>query len=143
LAECAVAVLVERGHHALSIAEVQRRSGASRGAVLHHFPTRAGPVESVVGELVARNERAVRAAAIGEDSSTDRVGRAMRALGAVLTEPSYAAELALWSAARTEASPRAALVRAERRAGRELARVVGDLLGERLTKHPRYPSRSS
>lgn len=38
--EAALAVMLERGYLGLRIAEVARRAGVSRGALMHHFPTR-------------------------------------------------------------------------------------------------------
>lgn len=41
LVEAAIATLVELGYSSTTTVEVVRRAGVSRGAMLHHFPTRA------------------------------------------------------------------------------------------------------
>lgn len=124
--DAAVAALVERGYAATSTVEVQRRAGVSRGALLHHFPTRAALFAATVEELVARNRAAVERGLREQPPGTaDRIERAMRALGGALIQPTLQAELELWAIARTDRELRGALVGAERRARADLEHTIG------------------
>ncbi len=61
LVETAGAVLVERGYAGLSTAEVANRAEASRGTLLHHFPSRAALVAAAVEHLLVQRTDAVMA----------------------------------------------------------------------------------
>ena len=58
LLDAAVECLIELGVAGTTTLAVQRRVGASRGALLHHFPTHAELLAASVAELVRRNEQA-------------------------------------------------------------------------------------
>lgn len=139
IVDAAVESLVEVGVAATTTLEVQRRAGVSRGALLHHFPTREELFGAAVGALVARNERAVRHELTTVAADGDPFLRALRVLRAVMRRRSFAAELELWAVARTDSGLRSALRRAEGAARRDLYRVVGEVMGPRLTASPAYP----
>jgi len=138
LVQCAVEVLLDGGYRALTTGEVQRRSGGSRGALLHHFPTRADLISAVVDEIVRRNERAVHAAATTVPDELRPVERAVRVLHTALSGPDFGAELELWTAARSDPDLRAALRNAEHRARRDLRRVIDELFGPQLVARSNY-----
>jgi len=123
----------------MTTVEVQRRANVSRGALLHHFPTRDDLFEAAVRFLVEVNERAVREALEGMPEGLHPLERAIRALAEALRQPEYAAELELWMAARTDNDLRAVLRKAERRARRDLNRVIAELFGEHWSAAPRFP----
>lgn len=54
LLDATIAVLVERGYRGASTPEICRRAGVSRGAQLHHFPTKAVLVSAAVEHLLAQ-----------------------------------------------------------------------------------------
>ena len=116
---------------------VQQRAGVSRGALLHHFPTHAELLAATVDELVRRNEAAARKALAGLTDNADPIDRATRVLADAFAQPAYLAELELWAVARADPQLRAALRAAERRARRDLDRVVGDLFAP-LRDRPAY-----
>ena len=138
LVETAVELLIARGPAGTTTAEVQRAAGVSRGALLHHFPTREALLAAAVRALVERNEAAVGAAAASVGADVEPVERAIRVLRGAVVQPAFAAELELWAAARTDAALRTVLRREERRARRELERVVDAVFGPELAATAGY-----
>ncbi|UAK32811.1 TetR/AcrR family transcriptional regulator [Nocardia asteroides] len=138
--EAAADLLAEQGYRALSTLSVQRAAGVSRGALLHHFPTIGALIAELVGHLVARNEAAVREVATGLGAGADPTVRALTALYESMARPAAQAEFELWAAARTDPALAEALRAAERKAGRDLHRVVDTLFDPDIVAHPRYPA---
>ena len=137
--DAAVTTLLGSGYSGVSTLAVQKAAKVSRGAFLHHFATRADLSAALVEHLVALNEAAVRTALSDLPTDLDPVTRATRALYDSLVRPAFQAELELWAAARTDPELQAALRIAERRAGRDLRRVVDDAFGTAYTSNPAYP----
>lgn len=139
IVDAAVESLVEVGVAATTTVAVQRRAGVSRGALLHHFPTREELFGAAIGLLVARNEQAVRRELAAKAAEDDPLLRSLRVLRAVMRGPSFAAEMELWAVARTNPHLRDALRRAEGAARRDLYRVVDEVMGPGLTASAAYP----
>ncbi|GAA3439012.1 TetR/AcrR family transcriptional regulator [Kutzneria kofuensis] len=135
----AVELLISRGLAATTTVEVQRIGRFSRGALLHHFPTREAMLGATIRELMERNEAAVREAAADVPADLDDVTRAVRVLGASMVRPAFVAELELWAAARTDHALRDVLRDEEKRASRDLYRVVAEVFGADLVASDRYP----
>lgn len=138
--DVATNLLVEQGYSALTTVAVQRAADLSRGALLHHFPTMRDLTEALVANLVQLNEAAARETAARIGPTADPVERALAALRDTMTGPPAQAEFELWAAARTDADLAAVLLTAERKAERDLHRVVDDLFGADIVAHPRYPA---
>ncbi|MET0931304.1 MAG: TetR/AcrR family transcriptional regulator [Aeromicrobium sp.] len=105
-----MASLVEDGYAATTISRVQERAGVARGTLLHHFPTRAVLLASVVEDVAARRLRVLEnrpPTPGGWDAAVDLVW-------GDLQSPVFLAVLELWVAARTDDDLRAALVPVER-----------------------------
>lgn len=130
LLDAAVECLIELGVAGTTTLAVQRRAGASRGALLHHFPTHADLLAASVAELVKRNEQAVVTSRTGASRPHDPLRAAVDALAFAGRQPSYLAELELWAVARTDRPLRQALIAAERAAKREIDRVSADLFAD-------------
>ncbi|MGC7102554.1 TetR/AcrR family transcriptional regulator [Amycolatopsis lurida] len=139
IVHAAVELLIERGLAATTTVEVQRIGGFSRGALLHHFPTREAMLGATIRELMERNEAAVREARATTAGEADPVTRAIRTLGASMVRPAFVAELELWAAARTDHALRDVLRQEEKRASRDLYRVVAEVFGAELVAGDRYP----
>jgi len=139
IVDAAVEALIEVGVAATTTLEVQRRAGVSRGALLHHFPTRHDLFGAAVGLLVTRNEQAVRQELIAAGPKGDALLRSLHVLRAVMRRPSFAAEFELWAVARTDPQLRDVLRRVEAVARRDLYRVVDQVMGPELTASPAYP----
>ena len=125
----AVDCLVERGWAGTTTIEVASRAGVSRGALLHHYPTKAALVTAAVEHLAELRGAELRAEAATLPGGPERFDRVLEMLAAAFTGPLFAAAIELWVAARTDAELRAALLPMEARFGRELHRLTVDLLG--------------
>ncbi|RSM81909.1 TetR/AcrR family transcriptional regulator [Kibdelosporangium aridum] len=139
IVQTAVDLLVDRGLAATTTVEVQRAGGFSRGALLHHFPTREAMLGATIRLLMERNEAAVQQAEAEVPADLDRVERAIRVLCASIVRPAFVAELELWAAARTDTALRDVLRREEKRARTDLYRVIGEVFGADVVAHERYP----
>ena len=131
LLDATVDCLVEFGWSGTTTTLIAERAGVSRGAQLHHYPTKAALVTAAVEHLARR-----RAAEITEEARTlpapataDRVDRVVDLLAGAFTGPLFVAALELWVAARTDTELRVALVPLETHVGRELHRLAVTLLG--------------
>jgi AcrR family transcriptional regulator len=136
--ETGVELLITRGYTGTNTVAVQKEAGVSRGALLHHFPTRADLLTAIIRRLLEMHETAAREALESSQPDADPVTRAITALNTVIRRPAYVAQMDLWTAARTDPDLAQLVSREERRAGSDLARVVNDLFGRSLTDHPRY-----
>jgi AcrR family transcriptional regulator len=136
--ETGVEQLIARGYAGTTTVAVQQAAGVSRGALLHHFPTRNDLLSAVIRRLLEMHEAAAREALASAPRDGDRVARAIAALSTVVRRPAFVAQMDLWTAARTDPDLARVVSREERRAGSDLARVVDDVFGRPLTDHPRY-----
>jgi AcrR family transcriptional regulator len=139
IVEVAVESLIETGYAATTTVEVQRRAGLSRGALLHHFPTREQLFTAAVHRLVEANIEAMWAELAAAPPDADPISRGMRVLRRAARHPSFGAELELWGAARSDERLRTALRAAERGALHELRAVIDSIFGPRIAALPRYP----
>jgi AcrR family transcriptional regulator len=129
LLEVAVETLIEKGAAGVTTLGVQQRAGVSRGALLHHFPTRAALLSATVERLVAQNEAALWAVKAETPDDGDALTFAIRVLGRAAASPSYLAELELWALSRTDPDLRETLRGAERAALEDRTRVLAALFG--------------
>jgi len=138
LLDATVASLVEVGYAATTTTEVCARAGLSRGAQLHHFPTRADLVVHAVGHLAKRRADEVRRELPPADDAPDRLAYALDAVWASFSGPLFYAALELWVAARSDAQLRANLVRFERSVGRAMADLWCELAGPETSRAPHF-----
>jgi AcrR family transcriptional regulator len=128
LLEATVDCLVEHGWSGTTTTVVAARAGVSRGAQLHHYPTKAVLVTAAVAHLAERRADEIRAEAAALPPGA-RLDRVVDMLAAAFTGPLFVAALEVWVAARTDPDLRAAMVPLEARVGREMHRLAVDLLG--------------
>jgi AcrR family transcriptional regulator len=129
LMEATVDCLVERGWAGTSTTLVSRRAGVSRGAQLHHFPSKQDLVLAAVEHLTQRRRDEMAAAAVDLPPREGRTRAVLDILSVQFTAPVFFAALELWVAARTDAELRASVAPLERRIGRETHAYAVDLLG--------------
>jgi AcrR family transcriptional regulator len=128
LLEATVDCLVELGWAGTTTTVVSRRAGVSRGAQLHHFPSKQALVVAAVEHLSDRRQDDMRAsAAFLTDERRIRGG--LEILAAQFVSPVFFAALELWVAARTDSELREAVGPLERRIGRETHLYALELLG--------------
>lgn len=132
LLDAAVEVLVERGFAGTTTTLISERAGVSRGAQLHHFPTKNELVVAAVSHVMEGRGEDLMAAVTGhEDVATRAV---LDILADHFTSPGFKAALELWVAARTDPDLLAAVAPLERRIGRQAHRLTVDLLGADETR---------
>ncbi|MDO3687421.1 TetR/AcrR family transcriptional regulator [Micromonospora sp. C28ISP2-4] len=129
LLEATVECLVEHGWSGTTTTVVAAHAGVSRGAQLHHYPTKAALVTAAVTHLTERRAAELRAEAAALPVGPKRLDGVVDLLATSFTGPLFVAALELWVAARTDAELRAALVPLEARIGREMHRLTVELLG--------------
>ncbi|WP_422734593.1 TetR/AcrR family transcriptional regulator [Micromonospora sp. WMMD558] len=128
LLEATVDCLVEHGWSGTTTTVVATRAGVSRGAQLHHYPTKAALVTAAVAHLAERRAEELRIEAEALPAGPQRLDRVVDLLAAAFTGPLFVAALELWVAARTDRELREALVPLEARVGREMHRLTVALL---------------
>ena len=101
LLEATVDLLVERGFSGTSTTLVSERAGVSRGAQLHHFPTKNDLVVAAVEHLTEIRGAELAEAARALPTGPRRTRAVLRMLGDHFTSPVFTAALELWVAART------------------------------------------
>nr|WP_051706284.1 TetR/AcrR family transcriptional regulator [Nocardioides aequoreus] len=129
LLEATVECLVERGWSGTSTTLVSERAGVSRGAQLHHFPTKADLVLAAVEHLSEVRGQELREAAARLPRGRRRTRAVVEMLAEHFTSPVFDAALELWVAARTDPALREAVVPLEQRVGREAHQIAVEALG--------------
>lgn len=129
LMEATVACLAELGWSGTTTTVISQRAGVSRGAQLHHFPTKLELVTAAVEHLgtVRGDELAAAAAALPPDRTRTR--EVLDMLATHFTSEVFVAALELWVAARTDPELREAVQPLELLAGRQAHRIVVTALG--------------
>jgi len=128
LLEATIDCLIERGYAATSTTEIVRRAGVSRGAQVHHFPTKNDLVRSAVAHLAVRQAEELRRQ-YEKSRGSDRVSRAMDLLWSAFTGPLFVASLELIVAARTDPALRSSLEAFEEGMAEGIRNVCDALFG--------------
>lgn len=128
LLEATVECLAELGWAGTTTTEVSQRAGVSRGAQLHHFPSKQDLVVAAVEHLmqIRREELAHQVDSL---PAADRTRAVLTVLGSQFTGPVFFAALELWVAARTDPELLRAVGPLERRVGREAHKYAVALFG--------------
>ncbi len=102
LLDATIDCLSELGYANTTTTEIAKRAGLSRGAQLHHFPTKAELVTTAVDHLFARRTAEFRAA-FATLPTGNRTAAAIDLLWSMVSGPTFYAWLELLVAARTDA----------------------------------------
>jgi AcrR family transcriptional regulator len=129
LLEATVELLVERGFSGTSTTLVSERAGVSRGAQLHHFPTKNDLVVAAVEHLTELRGAELADAFDALPPGPGRTRAVVRMLGEHFSSQVFTAALELWVAARTDEALLAAVSPLEQRVGRETHRLTVEALG--------------
>ncbi len=130
--DATIEVLLERGYRGTSTLEVQKRAGVSRGALLHHFPSRAELMVATVDYLRRRGAFEVPVA-----ETTKSVRDGVRKLWSYFDGPLYVVVVELWQAARSDEELLAVMLPQERATG-EYNRQLGKRLFPTLKDKPGF-----
>jgi AcrR family transcriptional regulator len=129
LLEAAITCLAELGYPASTVAVVAERAGVSRGAAQHHFPTREALFTAALEHITHVRAEELRREIADLPGKRASTGRVVDLIFSLYSGTFFRAALALWVAAAAEPQLREQIVPLEARIGREVHRVVVDLLG--------------
>lgn len=138
LLEAAVDSLVELGFARTTTLEVQRRAGVSRGALLHHFPSKAELLVATIGHLAERRGRALKHSAQGLPAGPRRVDAVLELLWESFAGPMFQVAIELRAAARTDVELRRALTPIERLVRERIIHQTGTMIGPELAERPGF-----
>ena len=124
-----VDLLIEKGWSGTSTTLVSQRAGVSRGAQLHHFPSKGALVVAAVEWLAELRAEELASLAEGLPAAQGRTRAVVQALGDHFAGAVFTAALELWVAARTDPDLLAVVGPLEQRLGRETHRTAVELLG--------------
>jgi AcrR family transcriptional regulator len=130
LLDATIDCLVELGHARTSTVEVTERAGVSRGAMLHHFPSRADLMAAAVDRLASRRIAEFVASVTRVGETDDIIGVAIDLLWAHFTAPTFTAVLELTIVARTDTELAEVLHPLVRRYDAVIARTASMLFGK-------------
>jgi AcrR family transcriptional regulator len=130
--DATIECLVEDGYASLTTTRVVERAGVSRGAQLHHFPTKAELVSEAVRHLAAKRvEEFLQTMPRLPRGEERRVAYILDRVWEIHTSPLFVAALELWVAARTDPELRRELVSVEQQVAGTISSVGPVLFPER------------
>ncbi len=129
LLDATIECLIDRGYAGTTTTVVAERAGVSRGAQLHHYPTKAELVIQAVARLAQRSGDELRRDAASLPAARDRLGAVLELMWTSFSGPLFYAALELWVAARTDRELHESLYRLERQVGRALAQLWREFAG--------------
>jgi AcrR family transcriptional regulator len=100
--EAAIKCFVEMGYARTTTTVIANKAGLSRGAMLHHFPSKLDIVRAAVEYLHAKRLRAIRKSMAKQVESVDHVRQGVEAYWAHVKHPLFVAFFELAVAARTD-----------------------------------------
>lgn len=136
--DAAVACLTELGYARTSTTEVQRGAGVSRGALLHHFPSKAGLMAATVRHLAWLRGRELEARAARLPEGGDRVSAVIDLLWESFSGPMFLVAMELRSAARTDGELREVLAVEERELRADILAQSRALFGSAVSSRPGF-----
>jgi AcrR family transcriptional regulator len=135
LLDATIECLVDLGYARTSVQEICARAGVSKGAVQHHFATKAELMAAAVEHLTNRLQGELAASLDGLPGGASGIAAAIDLLWAGYSGTLSTAVTELWVAARTDAELRAAIRPVDRALGRStlahISQVAGDLPKDR------------
>ena len=129
LLEATVECLVEHGFSGTSTTLVSQRAGVSRGAQLHHFPTKNDLVVAAVEHISTVRGDELGGALADAPTGEGRTRAVLQILADHFTAPIFTAALELWVAARTDPQLSEAVQRLEQKVGRQSHQLTATALG--------------
>jgi AcrR family transcriptional regulator len=115
LLDAAIDCILDLGWSRTTTTEIALRAGVSRGAQLHHFPSKAELVTEAVEHLFARRIAEARAAFARLPVGGDRAAAMVDVLWEMFTGPAFYVALELTVAARTDSTLRTRVTEVHRR----------------------------
>jgi AcrR family transcriptional regulator len=120
IVQATIDALEEVGYAGTTTVEVHKRAGVSRGALLHHFGSRAALLAAAVEEIGLRRHDEMISGDIKRSDRIVELGEALAVLRRSFSSVTYCVEQELWAAARTDAELRVSVQPVEQRLGRQM-----------------------
>jgi AcrR family transcriptional regulator len=136
LLDAAVESLIEVGFARTTTLEVQRRANASRGALLHHFPSKTELLVAAVDHLAEMRARELKVLAAELPSGNSRTDAVLELLWQCFSGTFFQVAMELRTAARTDDELRPVLVAAERVLRDRIIAQARVLFGGEVASHP-------
>ncbi len=136
LLQATIGCLIELGYAGTTTNEIQLRAGVSRGALTHHFASKADLLLAAMDCLYDDFSASIRSSAATLPFGEERIRPAIRMLWDRFNGPLFQAAMELWVAARTDSELRTALLPHERRLGGQLRELMSVLFGDVVAVHP-------
>jgi AcrR family transcriptional regulator len=141
LLESAIICLFELGYAATSTSVVAKHAGVSRGAMLHHFPTKVALVSAVVQETYARDIQAYTKALEDISFEEDRLGKLIDVAWQCFKSPGGVAQTEIWLAARSDTELGAEIFPLHHRIAKRSQRALGYVLDQ--YERQQFPDREA
>lgn len=139
LLDAAVESLIEMGFARTTTLEVQRRAEVSRGALLHHFPSKAELLVAAVDHLAAMRARELKQLASELPEETEVAARTDAVIGLLwqcFSGTFFQVAMELRTAARTDPELSPVLAAAERALRERIFAQARSLFGKEVAEHP-------
>ena len=136
--EATVSALLELGFARTTTLEVQKRAGISRGALLHHFPSKAELLAACVAHLAKLRGVELYELASELPEGDGRADAALDLLWQSFSGPLFCVALELRNAARTDDEFRAVLKEAELDLRDRIMRQSRSLFGAEVASRPGF-----
>ncbi|NVB85697.1 MAG: TetR/AcrR family transcriptional regulator [Kofleriaceae bacterium] len=136
LLDAAVESLIEVGFARTTTLEVQRRADASRGALLHHFPSKTELLVAAVDHLAEMRARELKMLAQGLPDGRARTDAVLDLLWQCFSGTFFQVAMELRTAARTDHELRPVLITAERALRDRILHQAKALFGKDVAEHP-------
>lgn len=130
--------LIEVGFARTTTLEVQKRAGVSRGALLHHFPSKAVLLTAAIDHLAEMRGRELKARAQTLPVGGERVDAVLALLWECFGGALFQVAVELRAAARTDAELRVALTAAERVLRDRIVQQSRNLFGPAIGDQPGF-----
>lgn len=138
LLDAAVESLIEVGFARTTTLEVQRRADVSRGALLHHFPSKAELLVAAVDHLAEMRARELKvlSAALPPNGGRERTDAVLDLLWQCFSGTFFQVAMELRTAARTDPELRPVLATAEKALRERILAQARTLFGKEVAEHP-------
>jgi AcrR family transcriptional regulator len=138
LLDACVDCLVELGYSNTTTSAIQERAGVSRGALMHHYASKADLMVASVRHLTEQRGQNLRRLADGLAEDDDRIAEAIALLWESFQGRLFTATVELWVASRTDVELREALAASERDLRKPMSGVLATLFGPKIAAAPRF-----
>lgn len=136
LLDAAVESLIDVGFARTTTLEVQRRANASRGALLHHFPSKIELLVAAVDHLAEMRASELKMLAKELPEGRARTDAVLELLWQCFSGTFFQVAMELRTAARTDGELRPVLVHAEKALRDRILAQARTLFGKDVAEHP-------